>query len=365
MERRYQVFVSSTYTDLVDERREVIQALLELDCIPAGMEMFPAANDDQWTLIKRVIDDSDYYIVIIGNRYGSMSPSGVSYTEREYDYALSEGKPILGFVHGEPRKIEAGKSELGQDANAKLEEFREKVKKKVVRTWTTPDQLGSVVSRSLIKLMKESPGEGWVKGRNAASPELLEELSRLRAAVAEMKLARAEESSTQAALHDLAQGDELHMVHYKIISRGLEQAYGEIDYTWNDLFAILGARMMNEASDSDLGSALSNNIYDKLLESGQMPSDLFNPRVRITPSELDIIKVQLRALRLIDKGTKRRSVADNATYWKLTPYGDDQLVMMSALRKSSVPTEPGGPERSAVIQGEEAADDRVGVETGQ
>ena len=68
-DKRYQVFVSSTYDDLQDERKEVMQALLELDCIPAGMELFPASSEDQWSLIKRVIDDCDYYILIIGGRY--------------------------------------------------------------------------------------------------------------------------------------------------------------------------------------------------------------------------------------------------------------------------------------------------------
>jgi len=74
MDKRYQVFVSSTYEDLREERQEVIQALLELDCIPAGMELFPAADEDQWTLIRKVIDDCDYYIVIIAGRYGSCGP---------------------------------------------------------------------------------------------------------------------------------------------------------------------------------------------------------------------------------------------------------------------------------------------------
>ena len=71
-DKRYQVFVSSTYDDLQDERKEVMQALLELDCIPAGMELFPASSEDQWSLIKRVIDDCDYYILIIGGRYAIM-----------------------------------------------------------------------------------------------------------------------------------------------------------------------------------------------------------------------------------------------------------------------------------------------------
>ena len=92
MDKRYQVFVSSTYEDLNAERQEVMQALLELDCMPAGMELFPAANDDQWTLIKRVIDDCDYYIVIIGGRYGSIGPEGISYTQMEYAYAVSQAR---------------------------------------------------------------------------------------------------------------------------------------------------------------------------------------------------------------------------------------------------------------------------------
>jgi len=89
MEKRYQVFVSSTFQDLQEERQEVIQALLELDCIPSGMELFPAANETQWELIKRVIDECDYYLLILGGRYGTIGPHGLSYTEMESDYAIS------------------------------------------------------------------------------------------------------------------------------------------------------------------------------------------------------------------------------------------------------------------------------------
>jgi hypothetical protein len=95
--KKYQVFVSSTYTDLQEERQEVIKALLELDCFPAGMEFFPSTDDDQWTLIKRIIDECDYYIIIIGGRYGSVTPEGISHTEKEYRYALETGKPIIAF----------------------------------------------------------------------------------------------------------------------------------------------------------------------------------------------------------------------------------------------------------------------------
>ena len=67
MDKRYQVFVSSTYSDLKDERSKVIQTLTEQDCIPAGMELFPAADMEQFEFIKRIIDDCDYYILIVGD----------------------------------------------------------------------------------------------------------------------------------------------------------------------------------------------------------------------------------------------------------------------------------------------------------
>src|SRR5262245_33865331 len=115
MDKRYQVFVSSTYADLRDERAAVIQALMELDCIPAGMELFPAADEEQFQFIKRVIDDCDYYIVIVGGRYGSTTPEGVSFTEKEYDYALERGLKVLAFVHEQPGKLSVEKSDTDSD----------------------------------------------------------------------------------------------------------------------------------------------------------------------------------------------------------------------------------------------------------
>jgi hypothetical protein len=85
--KRYQVFISSTYADLKEERRYVMQSLMEMDCIPTEMELFPATDEEQWIFIKKIIDDCDYYLLIIGGRYGSITDEGISYTEKEFDYA--------------------------------------------------------------------------------------------------------------------------------------------------------------------------------------------------------------------------------------------------------------------------------------
>lgn len=66
MDKRYQVIISSTFRDLVQERQEVLKAVLAIDHMPAGMELFPASDDAAWQLSRDVIDGSDYYVVIIG-----------------------------------------------------------------------------------------------------------------------------------------------------------------------------------------------------------------------------------------------------------------------------------------------------------
>jgi hypothetical protein len=135
MEKKYQVFVSSTYVDLLVERQEIMNALLELDCIPAGMELFPASNDDQWSLIKGVIDDCDYYIVVIGGRYGSLGAEGISYTEMEYRYAIETGKPIIAFLHKDPESIPKKHTESTLEGQIKLSDFKQLAQQKMCKFW--------------------------------------------------------------------------------------------------------------------------------------------------------------------------------------------------------------------------------------
>ena len=96
MEKKYQVFVSSTYEDLKEERKVVMEALLQMNCFPIGMEYFNAADDSQWDVIKSLIDECDYYVLIIAGKYGSIDKStGKSYTQKEYEYAVSKNVPIF------------------------------------------------------------------------------------------------------------------------------------------------------------------------------------------------------------------------------------------------------------------------------
>lgn len=125
--KKYQVFISSTYADLIEERKRILDILFMADCIPAGMEAFVAEDLEQFEVIKKVIDLCDYYVLIIGKRYGSIHPNtGKSYTEMEYDYAIEHEIPVLVFAIDDNVQLAPDKQETDGDKIEKLKAFRRK-----------------------------------------------------------------------------------------------------------------------------------------------------------------------------------------------------------------------------------------------
>lgn len=178
-ERKYQVFVSSTYSDLVKEREAVIKAILNLYQFPIGMEMFSADDDDQWEVIKETISTSDFYILIIGSRYGS-TRDGLSYTEREYEFAKSIGVPILTFVRDPDSATTPSQRERNPESQEKLKKFVAKAtSNRLCDFWRTPDELTNLVTLSLFKAFRKYQRDGWIRGDQATSPEVTTELARL------------------------------------------------------------------------------------------------------------------------------------------------------------------------------------------
>lgn len=178
MDVKYQVFVSSTFIDLQDERRAVIEAILNLGHIPVGMEAFQASDDTQWDYIKRRIDESDYYVVIVGERYGS-EQKGKSYTQMEYEYAVANGVPVAGFLLDPVARKSWPSDKVEYEKKDKVERFRKLCEKKLVKFWKNADELGGRVALALNELMRQKPRTGWVRADSVPSKDVLEELSRL------------------------------------------------------------------------------------------------------------------------------------------------------------------------------------------
>lgn len=188
MDKKLQVFVSSTYTDLIEERQAAVQAILDAGHIPAGMELFKAGNESQLKTIYKWIDESDVYMLILGGRYGSVEKkSGLSYTELEYKYALFKNIPVFAVVLSDSfltLKINSLglKNVTEQIAPDKYQTFKSLVMSKIIREVNDCKDIKLAVHSTLNEFINEYDLIGWVRNNynNKIFTTLLEENKSLR-----------------------------------------------------------------------------------------------------------------------------------------------------------------------------------------
>lgn len=159
MNIRYQIFISSTIKDLEKERILLTQIILRKGYYPAGMEWFPGIDEEQFEYIKQVIDDSDYYVIILGGLYGTIASDGKSYTEKEYDYAVKRGKKIISMVQKDPAITEDD-----DERKIKYTQFHRKVTdSRLVSFWNNKEELTSKFATNLDFTIKKFPMQGWIR----------------------------------------------------------------------------------------------------------------------------------------------------------------------------------------------------------
>lgn len=335
VDKRYQVFVSSTYADLQQERQHVIQTLMEMDCIPAGMELFPAADEEQWEFIKRVIDDCDYYLLVIGGRYGSLTPDGISYTEKEYEYAKSIGLKVIAFVHGRPDAITVEKSDVDPELREKLNLFRDSVSAgRLVKYWSSAAELPGLVALSLSKAIKVYPAVGWVRARDLAGDDLLADLNQLRKQneVLRSRISELESQQVPADLN-LAPLDEAFVLGLKWVSRGKYRhtKRESIQATWAEIFVAIAAEMVDTPSDSLANARMAAALYRSKIGEDEAPS-----RVSIQHDDFQTIRLQLVTLRLVDVKTSKTTTGGTAVFWSLTKAGQSLLAKTRTVRSANL-----------------------------
>ncbi|HEX3857636.1 MAG TPA: DUF4062 domain-containing protein [Verrucomicrobiae bacterium] len=335
MDKRYQVFVSSTYADLKQERQRVIQALMEMDCIPAGMELFPAADDEQWAFIKRIIDDCDYYLIIIGGRYGSLTPEGISYTEKEFNYALERGLKIIALLHEEPDSIPVNKSDIDPVLRQKLKAFRDKVAtNRLVKFWKTADELPGMVALSLSKTIKTYPAVGWVRASLVASQDVLVEINELRKENNEIRLQLANfKTDDVKEVEDIADFDASIIVngevgyYYNSNSVHRSTELWKAEFSWRKLFSLLAPYLMDHPSDNAVKGTLANVLADdaKVREGARTLDD----------QQFKTITIQLKALGLVNVNYTGTTKGGMGLFWSLTDTGEKVMTRERIVKKPS------------------------------
>ena len=176
--RKLQVFLSSTYDDLVDERLSAIEAILAAGHIPAAMEQFSPGDDTALERIRKWIDESDAFVLLLGGRYGSIEPtSGRGYVELEYDYALQNKKPLFALVvskeHHDRRVREFGLRVDEREQPEKYNEFRTTVTRRLCRFWNDKKDIKGAILQTLPELALKHDLTGWVRRDASTQPQLL------------------------------------------------------------------------------------------------------------------------------------------------------------------------------------------------
>ena len=330
MEKRYQVFISSTFSDLKDERKKVMQTIMSLDCIPAGMELFPAMDEEQFEFIKRIIDDCDYYILIIGARYGSMDENGVSYTEKEYEYAISKNIPVMAFLHDDISSLPLNKADLDDELRKKLDSFRKKVEtKRLVQYWKNADDLNAKVAVSLPKTIKMFPRNGWVKANLMANSESLQEINELRKENEELRAYKVRhEKETNYAI-DIADWDEEFCARFQIEDNNDPWLYYDnpelptttFTYTWLEWFKMIALLL----DDKDfyykrIELIISTGICNK--------EKIETKQFKVFNDDLSTIRYQFVTHGVI---TKNPNTYEGET-WKLTNKGEKLIARLMCVK---------------------------------
>jgi hypothetical protein len=344
MATKYQVFVSSTYEDLREERDQVIKAVLEMGHIPVGMEMFSAADEEQWQIIARHIEESDYYVVIIAHRYGSVT-DGISYTRKEYEYARSLGIPVLAFIIDDSAEWPADRIDKTDEMRELLADFKNRVREKPVGKWTSARDLYGMVSIALGKAFNTQPRVGWIRASEAAGPEMTAELARLSAENARLRAAmeaaaRADEADHDAAMTKLR--TELRGVKRSLIYRYPKSDWeAPVERNLSQLFVFLSPTLLSEASISKCA------IYLALFLAGEQEK---REGGFVAHNLVQDLLADFMVFDLVEPSKKSHSVRDTEEYWVLTDSGRDFLKWarrQGMLSEASEPSEPESKHASA------------------
>ena len=202
---------------------------------------------------------------------------------------------------------------------------------------------------------------GWIRGDSGTSTETLTELNDLRKQVAEMEQQRASaRRGPPEGAERLAQGEDVVDFRPKfkvdvtksadISSNDASTISGRIrsPITWDDLFSAIGPDMFDEASEPVLRTRIDSWLADTFADEARNLAEGYVSKtmkrkvdhsvvgeIVLSNADFGTLIVQLRALGLIAKSERGRSVKDTATYWTLTPYGDDHLTLLRAIERDA------------------------------
>jgi hypothetical protein len=307
------------------------------------MELFPASDDTQWELIKRVIEESDYYIVIVAGRYGSLSSGDLSYTEMEYDYAVEKGIPVLGFVRENVGDIPFNDTEKSEKSRRKLESFRQKVLVRTCRKYSNAPELGMAVMKSLMAEMRVRPRVGWIKADQARSDEDVQRERELHDELieAEKHIKMLERTIRDRAILTeeipqgrLAQGNDTLCITVTFTNKDKQVVSEDVELTWDEVFKVIGPMMygyIHRKRESAYNQKQKYQFQDNLEEHirSKIIGRVQNRKMSVESSQIDSCILQFKELGLVQFAENEKEDGKVFRGITLTEAGERRLTLLN------------------------------------
>ncbi|WP_202742544.1 DUF4062 domain-containing protein [Acinetobacter calcoaceticus] len=265
LDTRYQIFISTSGRDMQPERMVLSQTLVGMGFFAWGLEHRTPLTT---TLARRQIDECDYVILLLGSQYGEQSISGVSYLSLEYEYALSQAKPIIVFMHEQPENCEIDLQEIHPQLKDKFLAFRKKLLHEAehIFYFKTPRELELVIRLNIPLMVEQHMGQGWVPAYQAH--QLEDEIKLLKSKISQLEQ-RLIEPSTQ--LKEVAPQD-IFAFEYQIQAfqdGNFKELKRQRQMTWSQLLSVLAKRFETAMPEENFAACLNEYLNQAGLEDAR------------------------------------------------------------------------------------------------
>jgi len=265
LDTRYQIFISTSGRDMQPERMVLSQTLVGMGFFAWGLEHRTPLTT---TLARRQIDECDYVILLLGSQYGEQSISGVSYLSLEYEYALSQKKPIIVFMHEQPENREIDLQEIHPQLKDKFLAFRKKLLHEAehIFYFKTPRELELVIRLNIPLMVEQHMGQGWVPAYQAH--QLEDEIKLLKSKILQLEQ-RLTEPSIQ--LNEVAPQD-VFAFEYQIQAfqdGNFKELKRQRQMTWSQLLSVLAKRFETAMPEENFAACLNEYLNQAGLEDAR------------------------------------------------------------------------------------------------
>lgn len=296
LDKRYQVFISTSGAEMQPERIILSQTLVGMGFFSWGLEQRTPLNT---AFARRQIDDCDYVVILLGSQYGEQSVSGVGYMHLEYIYAVTKQKPIIVFMHEDPASRDPSLHDAKPELQEKFKEFRQVLQQEAdqVFCYRTLRDLEMAVRLNMPQMLERYPVSGWVRPQNTQA--LHDEIDQLKAKVAQLERDGGTRevdpflSLPKVSMHEVF-SFEYRMHAYQ--DGNFKELKVQKRLTWAQLLAILGSTFINPTPEEFFSKRMNEYLNETGLEDAraEMPRAHAVARAQINIRALHSLKLQMR-----------------------------------------------------------------------